>query len=687
MGPSTVVPLCLSPTSAAAAAHAMQAFASPLPHSPHSLDGSPSALLADVPGEDVVLNLPPSRYPIEDPNLITPRSPSSTVSSSPAFFPPSSTSSHPDRTERRSTDVSPQPPVRSPSSLNSPPSIAAAHKEALERRDRKNTQLSTATRNKGIDTLRLNSHSLARHPSSPNVPNPSTARGASDSSADVELSVKGRTKGLTHKVPSSGGGGGNGEGVTLDFGLDLDGNLGYADEHAEESSEGNERSKKGAVNPLEDEAKENEKHSKVFSHFSAHLHLFSYVLLLAGLRQNTSAFYRNWLRVVTYGCTAICFINLFLHTKGYRNPLFDVTLVLLHILVCVSHEYWLGYCKSKEWKTMMGIVTKVASQHFARHIRLLGWFGLVMVSGATVTIVLGWEIPIFSQMALQVQGKSIDPDGHQDNFVFLTLHGIFMIVIIAPWAAVCMCSVCLFKLVVLAHQSDIEHHFSHLKFTIVQSLEQLAAEQALSDAAGMSISRKTVTSIGESGRFTYVKRDVIADCFRHIVKHHQAVRGRLRATCKYFDFLYIGYIVISTLLVFSAAMDFNHYASGFPFDSDTWQDSVAYQLFPHLVQDIFYMGLGLLGVYGCFYVTSDLSSSFDRFVRRINDLPIAFPHSSFSLVTIPPATLAGLVNYYKTSHTAYTVLDTPVTFTLFAMYSLACAAILFFNLWLVNGGV
>ena len=470
----------------------------------------------------------------------------------------------------------------------------------------------------------------------------------------------------------------SGEAVTLEFGLDLDGNIGEIIDDGEDSTGSKEGDDQSTSTAPKDKG-------AVFSHFSAHLHLFSYIMLLAGLRQNTSAYYRNWLRFATYGCTLMCFVNLFVRTASYRNPLFDVTLVLLHILVSVSHEYWLGYCKSKEWKTMMGIVTKVSSQHFARHIRLLGYFAIVMVAGATLTIVLAWELPIFGQMAEQLNGKSIHSDGHSDNFVFLALHGIFMIVIIAPWAAVCMTSVCLFKLVVLAHQSDIEHHFKHIKLTIAQSLNVLSAEQAAlaPDVAGASQSRKTVNTTTEQ-RPQYVKRDVIADCFRLIVKHHQGVRGRLRATCKYFNFLYVAYIVVSSLLVFSAAMDFNHYAAGFPFSGDEWEGSAVYELFPHLVQDSFYMGLGILGVYGCFYVTSDLSSSFSRFVRRINDLPMAFPQHSFSLVTIPPSTLAGLVTYYETSHTAYTLFDMPITFSLFAMYSAAVAVILFFNLWLVN---
>jgi hypothetical protein len=436
--------------------------------------------------------------------------------------------------------------------------------------------------------------------------------------------------------------------------------------------------------------------SAVFSHFSAHLQLFSYVLLLAGLRQSSSYLYRNWLRVVVWGCTAMCLANIFFQTASYRNPLFDVSLFFLHVLVSVSYERWLRYCRSREWRVLMSIVTRVSSQQFARHIRQLGWLGLTMVAGATVVIVLGWELPIFASLVQRSNDHNNAP-----SFAILLAHGVLMLVIIIPWSAVCIASVCLFKLVVLAHQNDIEEHFLFLKRCVDQSVDALQRDlpntttQQSADAplhqefnSARSTFRSNVDSThsseqGERGP-PVLPHDVLSLCFREVVRHHQALRGRLRFTCRYFNALYASYVAMAALLVFAAAMDFNNYATNDPFPADGFHSSVPLSLFPHIVQDCFMMGMGLLGIWSSLYVTSDLSASFDRFVCRINDLPMALSRSSSAICHIPPCTVAGLTRYYECSKTDYTAFGKPITFDLMTNFIWRFAVTLFVALWLVN---
>lgn len=563
----------------------------------------------------------------------------------------------------------------SPSNKAPPPPITVQSSRATARNDRRTTSLNSIVVKTPV-----------RVQSNPAVINSITkiksqiqtlSRASSDS-------VKGN--GQVHIAP------GDAHERIKNFALDLDGRL---DDGNEESSEDSTKQKHDATSE--------HKASSLFSSFSAHLHLFSYVLLLAGLRQNTSRWYRNWLRVVTYGCAILCAMNIGLHTKSYRNVLFDVSLTLLHIVVSVSYEFWLRYCRSKEWRALCAITVKVNSAHFARHIRLLGWFGLVMITGATLVICLGWEIPILSEVRSQFENGEYANNSAQ--FAFLFIHGIFMVVIVAPWAAVCMCSVCLFKLVVLAHQSDIESHFVTMKATLAATMEALAtghrvdAEQFMKSslAAGEpgtpNSHRKGVSSSGIQPYFTHSptshqpkKRDLIAECFRPIVKHHQTVRARLRVTCAYFNWLYFAYMLLSTLLIFSSAMNVNRYIQGRPFAGDSFDKSWSTELLPHIVQDAFFLGLGIFGLYAIWYVPADCTRSFDRFVTRINDLVIAFPQASYtqSWTHIHPASLAGLTAYYNNSKTAYTLFGSPITFSLFVSAVTALFVVMFFTLWLVN---
>jgi hypothetical protein len=71
---------------------------------------------------------------------------------------------------------------------------------------------------------------------------------------------------------------------------------------------------------------------------------------------------------------------------------------------------------------------------------------------------LGWIGPIIYDTIVRYR-----MNGH---YVFLAMHGVFMALIIIPWAAACICSSVLFHMVVLAHQSDVEHYFQSVKVSI-----------------------------------------------------------------------------------------------------------------------------------------------------------------------------------------------------------------------------
>lgn len=72
-----------------------------------------------------------------------------------------------------------------------------------------------------------------------------------------------------------------------------------------------------------------------------------------------------------------------------------------------------------------------------------------------------------------------------------------------------------------------------------------------------------------------------------------------------------------------------------------------------VIQDAFFMGLGLVAMYGSLWVTSNLTNYWLRFVQRINELP--------QFLLTHPAAHSGLVNYFKTADVAYTVYGAAVT--------------------------
>jgi hypothetical protein len=546
--------------------------------------------------------------------------------------------------------------------------------------------------------------------------------------------------------------------------------------------------------------------------FSAQFSLFRYMLLLAGLNQGSSKLYCYWLRFVTYTCTVICFLNLIFSTASYRNPLFDLGNVLLHIIVVVSYEYFLKFCNSQHWRTMIAIVIRVQSARFSKNIRYLGYFGFIMIAGAVITIVLGWEYPIFNAVHSELTGHNHTSANSKAAASYLILHGVFMLVIVAPWTAVCITCVCLFKMVILAHEADIEGHFVYVKNLLLNSVDkkiqprgtpnmlsretskigadfqnrldeshvltqhnvntvnnhsgggqnqstnnpnqgnlsnyppsypphghqrsifstsedkpirrlnirtksssfndgthkEKPAHEPTKPAAFKNsiIERLRQSNTPKKGSFAFPPTtpgaatpllgpelnlsDVIQLRYRSIVSHHHGLRGRLQTTCEYFNWIFCAYILLAFLLMFTAINDFNNMIVGYPFSSDgpSPEDprSNSLQLFPRIVQDAFFLGLGACAVWGSFFVTCNLSSSWQVFVSRMNDLPLLFPGSATSTVPFHPSTLAALITYYNNSNTTYTNFGVPINFSLFAKICLLATAAIILDLILVNKG-
>lgn len=241
--------------------------------------------------------------------------------------------------------------------------------------------------------------------------------------------------------------------------------------------------------------------------FEGRLRLFKYLLFASGLHVHAPTCYVYFLRSVIWSCTLLCAMNLIMQTRAYRHPFFDIILVFLHIWVSVQYEYWRAFMRTTHWKTMMDIVTRHGSKVFSERVARIGYLACITVPGATAAISFGWLAPIFSSM-LGLQGTGPTNDVW---YGFLFSHGALMVIIVFPWACVCLCGVFLFHLVVLAHTTDLEQ-------CLVRVRKQV---------------KDTITTTMYNSPLNLINE----------------TRERLRMTYTYFNWVYASALVISLLMV------------------------------------------------------------------------------------------------------------------------------------------
>ena len=94
---------------------------------------------------------------------------------------------------------------------------------------------------------------------------------------------------------------------------------------------------------------------------------------------------------------------------------------------------------------------------------------------------------------------------------------------------------------------------------------------------------------------------------------------RLRMTCHYFNGLFALAIFVSIMLVCAGVADFNDLVVR---RNPVWH---------FIVQDVFFVVLGVVAIYGSLWVTANLTNYWLRFVQRINELP--HTHSAAHCIT------------------------------------------------------
>jgi hypothetical protein len=385
----------------------------------------------------------------------------------------------------------------------------------------------------------------------------------------------------------------------------------------------------GASGSQQQQQQRKHRESVKFSNFARQLQCFSYLLLLSGLRQQTTDRYRYFIRISTWGCCLMCLANLVARTTSYRNTLFDVTLTLMHAWVSLSYERWNTFVATAHWKKMMSIVIKKESSFFSAHLNTIGLAGLVLVCGAVLTVILGWIAPIWGMLFSELTFDAA--------WFFMLAHGIFMTVIIVPWASVCIASMLLFHMVVFTHQSDID---------------------MLWDGLAALVS-------GSNNRFEALH-------YNPCTHMHFQMRSRLRKTCHHFQWIYLGFIVVSFLLFTSGVYNINFMLA----DREPFSDPT--RRWNHLIQDVFFLGLGLVSINGSMWITSGLTRYFQFFMHKVNDL------GHVAHIDDAPSHQA-LVAYLHRSDTGFVMfLDILVTRERFVYLLSAYAQLLAVSLWLYN---
>jgi len=325
---------------------------------------------------------------------------------------------------------------------------------------------------------------------------------------------------------------------------------------------------KSSLHLQEDDDKDPKENTITLQSFNDRLKVIKLLLWFSGYHYKTKASYQWFLRLVTWGCTVLCILNLIFRTRAYRNPLFDVTLSYLHIWVSVSYEVWSRFLKTQHWKFLL---KSMSSMTFFTKLSTLGYIGFVVVWAASCNIFLGWMAPILESFFDSVNwGNSSSM--HQG--IFLAFHGFLMIVIVVPWASVAVCSMLLFYLVIEAHKADIDGYF---RFIQSKNPSPLCASLNL------------------------------------CLAQYKPLRERLETSCRDFQHLYSTFVVLFFLLIMASANNINLYIL-YPGTLEVFK----------VFQDALYMLLGVVGLYCGLWATCSLKDYWVSFLQKVIDFPTDF---------------------------------------------------------------
>jgi hypothetical protein len=260
--------------------------------------------------------------------------------------------------------------------------------------------------------------------------------------------------------------------------------------------------------------------------------------------------------------------------------------------------------KTKLYGEMFTLIRDKTTKDGGRLLNIIGLIALITILAAATIIAIGWLVPIFTDARHDISAHQHTLDAGRKSLIYLMVHGVMMIVIIFPWACVCLSSVFMFFLLAFAYKLDVNAHFA-------------------------SVLRRYKDRKMES-----------------IMFHSYAdLRDRLSGISKHFEALYTFYMLTMVMLILSSLRDIvlGHSSTDIP----------------HWLQDLFYLGLGTIGIVMGLWATCSITDHWTDFLNKINLLPSRYPNFTMDMLPFH----LQLIGFYERAPLQYTVFGMPVTQT------------------------
>ncbi len=158
---------------------------------------------------------------------------------------------------------------------------------------------------------------------------------------------------------------------------------------------------------------------------------FGRVMFLGAVHKKTPLWYVWTVRIMLCTCIMVCGYNSIDGTRTYRNKLFAMVLMVLHLAVFWTHIVMTKVLRSSEWSSLMDYAHRMRSRTILRTINILYWGYFVGVGAVTGAIYAGWTVPIFLSLARPLPIEE-DPALRAS----LVIHGVSLTILIVPWVLV-----------------------------------------------------------------------------------------------------------------------------------------------------------------------------------------------------------------------------------------------------------
>jgi hypothetical protein len=191
--------------------------------------------------------------------------------------------------------------------------------------------------------------------------------------------------------------------------------------------------------------------------FHHHLKYYKHLLTIGGLRSQTSIYIVCYIRLSIFAFFIFTLFSTIYQFSPEHNIYSNITFLLLHFWVLLSFELWRRFTNTHHWRTMMGIIIKHQSKRISKLLNIVGFFALVFVIFMILMIYVGYVYPTINQLIMHANTMS------SSTYIYLIFYSVCMLIFVPAYSSTCVCSVFLFFLLTLTHESDMENLFEETK--------------------------------------------------------------------------------------------------------------------------------------------------------------------------------------------------------------------------------